>query len=183
MNLLILPGNSARHREWLQDARAALAPYFDEIRVLEYTHWGTGRDKTDVQHEIGAAGHLTKGWVEYIVLAKSIGTIVALLASQNQSMTAHSYIFLGLPLQLAIEDTQITELLKTVKPITIIQNSHDPFGSADDVRVYARSIKRDDIQVVKIPGDTHDYLDFSAYVKRQLLTSVKPAAPKPSRPQ
>lgn len=162
MNLLILPGNSPRHREWLRDAQKALAPFFDNILTLEYRHWDFANKKTDVDYEAKAAKELVSGWKEYVVLAKSIGTGIATTAHTQGKLKASSYVFLGLPLPLVKDDLNFYPQLQALENVVIFQNSHDPFGSSNAVGQYIASGNAN-IEVIETPGSTHDYVDFVTY--------------------
>ena len=40
MNALILGGMSPQHKQWVQEVADVLRPRFDEVRLLDYLHWG-----------------------------------------------------------------------------------------------------------------------------------------------
>jgi len=167
LNLLILPGNSARHKQWLRDAQTALAPFFDTILVLEYRHWESSDNKTNLEYEVNAAKELVSGWKEYVVLAKSIGTVIATVAHQEGKLAAESYVFLGLPLPLIKDDAGFYPQLQALQNVIIFQNSHDPFGSSNAVGEYIASGKAN-MAVIEVPGSTHDYVDFVTYASHLL---------------
>ncbi len=68
---------SQRHHEWVREVAAALRPEFEEVRLLDYKHWTEPETEMDLEYEVGQAAKLAEGLGGYIVVAKSIGTVVA----------------------------------------------------------------------------------------------------------
>lgn len=168
MNVLILGGNSPQHKQWIRDVQAALEPDFDEVRVLDYKHWGTGDKNANIEHEIVAASELVADWDSYAVVAKSVGTVIAVLAHARGLLDAKTYILLGVPIDgIAGQAIEFTPSLTTLPHSSIVQNSNDPFGSAEKIRALLAEHGLANIQLVETPGNTHDYLDY-ATIKQYL---------------
>lgn len=161
MNVLILGGNSIRHKQWVRDAQAALAPYFDEVRFADYKHWETGDELADVPYEINAAHALVTGWDDYAVVGKSVGTIIAALGHAKGALKAKRYILLGIPYSgVAGTAPEFEPSLRTLPSTVVLQNTNDPYGSAGDVRARLDKLALPSLRLIETPGDTHDYLDF-----------------------
>ncbi len=175
MNALILGGSSPRHKDWVRNLAEALQPHFDQVRSVEYRHWELGGE-SDVAYELEQAVHNVSGWEqEYIIVAKSMGTIITMLGVANGGLAPKRCVLLGVPLGIlraewhAAEDLlPLTEHLQrpedalaTLPGSAIVQNEHDPHGSAKDVRALVSASGNDRITVRSTPGDTHDYMDFA----------------------
>ncbi|MGV9001869.1 MAG: alpha/beta family hydrolase [Candidatus Saccharimonadaceae bacterium] len=166
MNLLILGGNSARHKLWIRQARDALVPYFDEVKFLDYKHWEMGEENTHITHEISEVGKLVADWDEYVVLAKSIGTVVATKAHAQGALRAKAYILLGLPLKGTVNQMpEFSKELQALSNISIYQNESDPFGGTKEVKTFLKKNEIVNIALIQTQGNTHDYLDFTKYIE------------------
>ena len=77
MNALLLPGNSSRHSVWVEELKAAVAPCFTVVKTQHYRHWQTGEEWADVDYEITNATEQADGLKPYVIIGKSIGTVIA----------------------------------------------------------------------------------------------------------
>ena len=169
MNILILGGNSPRHQQWVRDMAAALAPHYDEVRALDYRHWQTGETLADIDHEITAAGELVHDWDDYVVVAKSVGTVIATLAHARGALHASRYLLLGIPYDgIAGQTPEFDSALQTLTSLAVVQNQFDPYGSADMVRQRLDALGLASLELVEVPAvTTHDYTDTAQM--RELL--------------
>lgn len=168
MNLVLFSGNSYRNRDYAYEVKSHAEDLFEYVYIQEYRHWKTGNQLIDIAYEEVAAGHKTAKLKPYIVFAKSIGTALTLKAIADGVLTPERCVFVGLPIT-SIAETQLPLnewLSKVTMPITIIQNSHDPYGSYADVVQY---LKNTDCIIIENPSDTHDYTDYQQIF--QLLTA------------
>lgn len=157
MDILILPGNSPHHREWSEQLKQNLEPLRMHTIVQQYQHWKTGREWASVDEELNTTIELTESLGEYVVLAKSIGSIIALKGTATGKIHPKGLLLMGIPLK----DTALSKevplwLSQITQPIIVIQNSHDPLGSYDEV-VMTLSATAPNLTVIEQPGDTHDY--------------------------
>ncbi|GAC1391768.1 MAG: hypothetical protein NVSMB46_05430 [Candidatus Saccharimonadales bacterium] len=162
MNLLLLSGNSKRSGEWIKQVQSVLSPTFNEIINHRYTHWDTGEDEINLAHENIKLKEEVRDFEPYAIFAKSAGTILTCMATENRSLNPRWCLFAGLPLAMvhkfqlpAIEWLEATEF-----PVTIIQHSQDPLGSYSDVQQFIGQLARPNIEVIEVPGTTHDYMEF-----------------------
>jgi predicted alpha/beta-hydrolase family hydrolase len=163
MNLLLLPGNSKRHKSWVREAEQALATRFELTAIHDYDHWDTDREFADLDLEINRLRNEVTDLKPYVIFAKSIGSILAVKGIAEKALEPAACIFAGFPFKILNEQglEEVSEWLNTVEvPVLIIQNENDPMGSWDEVNTYVRSLTQSDIHVVVNPGDTHDYTDF-----------------------
>ncbi len=165
MNALLLPGNSSRHGEWIEKLKTALLPYLDDVKTQHYRHWQSGEERADINHEITVAKQQTDGFEPYVVVAKSIGTVIAVKATAEQVLHPEKLILLGIPVNGGAQAELFRQWLRLVNaPVIIIQNTSDPLGSFDQVKTAFEGAS-DNLSFVELPGDTHDYLDFATIAK------------------
>jgi hypothetical protein len=161
MNVLILGGMSQRHREWVRQVAAVLQPHFAEVRLLDYRHWEQSDTEMDLEYEILQAAELAKDFGEYVVVAKSIGTVVATLANARGLITPRKCAYMGFPLKVVEADLpEVADALLELPVTSFLHNEHDPLGSAESVRAYISAHAPALYDFKTLPGDTHDYIDL-----------------------
>lgn len=166
MNTLLLPGNSPRHAVWIEELKAALATNFGTIKTQHYRHWQTGEKWADVGHEIVTASDLADNFDPYVIIGKSIGTVIAAKATAEGILTPEKLILLGVPINGGADSKLFVQWLSRITvPIVILQNTSDPLGSYVDIEAGFSSAGTH-VTFVELPGDTHDYLDFEAIAKQ-----------------
>ena len=164
MNLIILPGNSPEHERWLNEAANAFEPFFDEIHAVHYRHWQTGAPEVDESYEIEALRSLSMDMSDSVILAKSVGTVIATRAISEDILRPRNTVFLGLPITNSLFGTSLEEYgLQNIVPLTIVQNTNDPYGSFTDVRDFLTKIGATQVALIEAPGQTHDYEDYEQY--------------------
>ncbi len=163
MNALVLPGMSVRHKEWARQVAEVLRPKFGEVRFLDYKHWDAPGTQMDLEYELAQAAKLAEGLDEYVVVGKSVGTILATLGTARGLFRPQRCVFLGFPHNgLAETMPEVATALPHLPYTVFVHNEHDPVGDARTVQQYvqAHSPKAYDFQI--IPGDkTHDYVDLA----------------------
>jgi acetyl esterase/lipase len=154
---------SPRHKEWVRQVAEALNPHFEEVRFLDYDHWDVNGAEMDVEHELARAAELAKDYGEYMVVAKSIATVLTTLGNARGLLTPKHCVFLGFPLQVVHELPQELELasaLKQLPPTTFVHNQNDPLGTAEAVQTFIAAHAPANYDFQTTPGATHDYVDF-----------------------
>lgn len=162
MKLLILPGNSARNKEWADKGVEACSDNFADVYGHYYEHWETGKE-TDFDLEIRRVEHafpiITSEPVA--VLAKSAGSIITIYANYLRRWQLAQCLFVGLPLGNEKQAVQLKDwFARMMTPTTIIQNTNDPYSSHARVKDFLQSLSLPNITLIETPGDNHDYLDF-----------------------
>lgn len=161
MNALILGGMSPRHKEWVREVAAELEPHFETVRFLDYKHWDTPDAEMDLEYEIAQAAKLAEELGEYVVVAKSIGMVVATLANARGTLKPQYCVFMGLPLKVVTaEIPEFGSALPKLPATHFLHNEHDPLGSADKVKAYIEAHEPKGYDLLVSPSDTHDYVDF-----------------------
>ncbi len=156
--LVLLPGNSARNKEWIESIR-------DRIRgeIVIYEHWKSGEKTIDIDCEVKKLIKLANGEV-IDVFAKSAGCIVALQAVHRAGLNIRKAVFVGTAVLWADEMTipVMAWLEEWSVPTLFIQKQQDPAISAEELR----GIMPSGNELIVLPGDDHDYLELDAYIGR-----------------
>lgn len=150
----------------------ALRPHFAEVRILDYRHWSDPDSEMDIEQEITRAAQLGTGSSDYIIVAKSVGTVVATLAIARNLLRPARCVFMGFPLKVVHELPEMATALGQLPPTIFLHNENDPLGSAEAVALYIKSNPPKEYSLQTLPGDTHDYLDFE--LLSRLATTGKP---------
>lgn len=141
----------------------ALEPQFDEVRFLDYDHWEVNGAEMDLEHEIARAAELAKGFGEYVVVAKSMGAVLATLGNARGLLASKRCVFLGFPLQAVRElpqELEVARALTQLLPTAFVHNQNDPLGPAEAVQSFIQAHAPANYDFRTTPGDTHDYVDF-----------------------
>ena len=160
MNALILGGQSPRHHEWVREVAGALRPHFGRVAFVDYRHWTSGGE-IDVAYEMAVAAQQVASWDAYVVVAKSIGTVIATLGTAAGQLDPWRCVFCGFPLAVVQRAyPQVTSALAALPPTVCLQNEQDPLGSAAALQVYLTQAAAPKVRLLLTPGETHDYLNF-----------------------
>jgi predicted alpha/beta hydrolase family esterase len=166
--LLILPGNSPRNQAWGEAAAEFFSGQFDEIYLQLYNHWETGEKVIDVPDELDkilATVENDGPDDEWYVCAKSVGSLVALIAVQEEIIQPIKCIFFGMPLDTAAEELfkdDWSALTDFAVPTLVFHNDNDPVANFAFTKNEVESLGEEFI-FKALTGDTHDYLDFANY--------------------
>jgi predicted alpha/beta hydrolase family esterase len=166
MITLILPGYSKHNQDWVMEAAKRLSVP-GEIRPILWEHW-TDESKSFVPAE------KAKALVELIknekvnIIAKSLGTLVAMFLIHKIPGQIAKVILCGIPLSDIGEDeiNVYKEVLLLVSPqnFLTIQNESDPHGSFSDAEELLHSINSSFIVLSK-PAANHEYPYFEDFQK------------------
>lgn len=169
MNALILGGMSPRHKEWVRQVAEALQPHFEEVRFLDYDHWNVAGAEMDVEHELARTAGLAKDYGEYVIVAKSIATVLTTLGIARGQLNPKRCVFLGFPYKAVLELPQLNELARAlpVLPYTVfVHNEHDPLGEADTVKEFILKHRPETYEFkIVLDAATHNYTDFDQIAK------------------
>lgn len=166
--LILLPGNSLRNRDWLYHAGAHYAEtgWFAEIYLHEYEHWQTGETEIDMPGELlrfQAALHADTPH-QYVIIAKSIGSIMALLAIQKEFITPTHCVFFGMPLEIAGSElfkADWSPLGDLSVPTIAFHNDRDPISY--EVTKAKLTEHAPHITLITREADNHDYTEFAEF--------------------
>ncbi|MEM8895864.1 MAG: hypothetical protein AAGC88_14880 [Bacteroidota bacterium] len=166
--LIVLPGNGARNQMWGEECVEAYGAWFDDVHMQYYSHWESDEKNLDWQTEIEKLRVVKDTWDdedEVFVIAKSIGTLVALTATAEQAIVPEKGVFFGMPLDLAaaaLYQNDWTPLSGFSAPLLVFHNDNDPTTSYKFTKAKLHELQPT-VTLVTLASDTHDYLDFSDY--------------------
>jgi hypothetical protein len=159
MNLLFLPGNDKRNLDWSREINDVLRPLFSIIRIVSYRHWQTGAPFIDMEFEKKNLPEQARDFSPYMVLAKSVGVLLALECIKNGTLTPDRCIFLGTAVRLAKQQQYPLEtwLQGYCVPTLWIQKDEDPACCSRELSNLLKSLNVDLSTFVEIPGNIHHY--------------------------
>ena len=167
MKIVILGGNGPWHYDWIRQLGGYLEANGHEVLLHDYRHWTTGEDVADIDDELQRLETLLKDEKDYVVVSKSIGTVITVLGVARGTLHPVRCVLLGVPYDgIAGQTSGFDKSLRQLPKTTVIQNDHDPFGSADMITKVVDEAYNPNITLVITPGDTHDYLDFALITKQ-----------------
>lgn len=153
--LIILGGNNSRNIEWLKKMKCTYKKEYD-VLTMYYDSW-IDNSSIDFNVELVKLQELVKNMKDYIIIAKSAGSILSLMGICNKMIIPKAIIIMGLPLVFAENnDINLEYMLEKVKQlckVLIIQQKNDPLGKSSDVR----KILSDGIKLEQINGNYHWY--------------------------
>ena len=165
MKILGLPGIRPATFQWMQKLIAALDLGQTEISVQQYRCWSGGPGaQLNLNEE---AAFAARGNPD-LVIAKSVGTRVALHAYVNRLLLADSYIFLGTPVNnFAGKEIESLKYMCNAARILLIQQKQDPTG---DFMKLSSCLPIAPLCVhTEIPGNDHAYANTT--LLKQLVES------------
>lgn len=174
--LLVLSGNNVKNREWGEQCAEFFRADFDMVFYPHYDHWNTGEKNIDIEVELQKIKETVQGTGEHddwYIFAKSIGSVLALMAVEQGMLSPERCVFFGMPLAIAERDAakDWSYLRDFSVPAFAFHNDHDPIAdqsfTAEKLAEFAPTIT---LRTLK--GDTHDYGDFVDYAAeiREFLT-------------
>ncbi|MCU0660552.1 MAG: alpha/beta hydrolase [Candidatus Pacebacteria bacterium] len=153
-SLLLLPGNSIRNKEWLSCMRNAFENDF-HVSAIAYDHWTT-LDQMDFSAEVEKIKNLNTRFD--IVVAKSAGVALALLAVSKRYIQPEKMILLGTPLTAMLSDAEGAKLLhENMVPTVYIQQSHDPYCPFTEAKNTLEKLLKENDLLIKVEGNDHSY--------------------------
>jgi hypothetical protein len=153
MRILGLPGNHPSTYAWMADLVRCLETPNSFSYIQRYACWHERESDLDLHREAAAARSLQPD----LVIAKSIGTLVAL-----EAFSAHRakpcFVFLGTPLKCCSND-QLAVLRDFVDAadVLLIQQAKDRTGHALELRSMLPATRHQSVK--EIPGSDHRYSD------------------------
>lgn len=126
-----------------------------DARVTAYSFWSGDHGDPDLATEVSALARRAPAYV----LAKSIGSLITILAQRGYRLDLRAAFFVGVPVKRLRHEARINLLLDHCRrtPTLILQRRHDPTGSFAELKQSLAGSQ--DAVLWELPGDTHDYAD------------------------
>lgn len=160
MITFILPGGSAKNKEWLEECAMELKVE-GFIRPIFWEHWEDSEAKFKPKEKATLIARHTKG-DKINIIAKSIGTLVAAYIIEQIPAQINKVIVCGIPLNdIKGHEAVIKKVLGSLNPKKLIcfQNENDPLGSFAEVRRFLPS----EIKLISKPRSDHHYPYYSEF--------------------
>ena len=172
MKIVMLPGYDQTNIAWLSSAKFDLLPKLPEKQLFHYRHWEDDSVKFDPQSEVERFMEQSGDGHNTLLIAKSVGVLLALIANYSYHYRPDAAIFMGTPVkQNRIEylDKNFTELVRKADfPILFIQQLSDRLCSYANLEKILNRCAKWNLLVEPITGQDHLYDQFAEI---DLLTS------------
>jgi pimeloyl-ACP methyl ester carboxylesterase len=166
MRTIILPGFSRINKAWAVQVKYHLEPDFPS-EIISWRHWET-EDSSDfsLPDETYKIIKLI-GSDEVNIVAKSIGTLVAMNLILKIPLQINKVILCGIPLRdIRPEDRHFYDILENLPlyKVRFFQNSDDPHGSFDEVEKFLKDMNMR-IEITKKESNDHEYPYWEEFKK------------------
>jgi hypothetical protein len=157
MNIFVLPGINQKTEKWAANLLKELEGPDRTMAVQHYAHWDGGDDQClDFNGEV----ENLRGRDIDILIAKSLGVMIGLVACGKGVIAPKKMILIGTPVSgFREKDIDLRRLVAGLGiPLLFIQQAHDIVGSCASLRQEISGMKA--AEIVEIPGDNHQYKDL-----------------------
>ena len=155
MKILGLPGRDEATVAWLESILDGLDVPQCDYTVQRYGCW-QGDAEFDLDLEVDRAGGLDVG----LVVAKSMGTRIAIHAAQRDLLVADRYVLIGVPLKAYQQgELELLNALCARAPVLLIQQTDDFLGGCQELR--RAVVDNDNVSFAEVPGNDHVYSDVA----------------------
>jgi hypothetical protein len=164
--LIVIPGNSKRNKEWGEAVVSHYAEKFDDVYMQSYDHWESGEQDINIEVELNKLREVVESSdADYIVFAKSIGSLLTLLAVQKGFIQPKKCVFFGMPLEMASQELfkdDWSPLATFSIPAIAFHNDNDPINH-DYTKEALEAHSSGGITFYTKVGSDHNYTEFEAY--------------------
>jgi hypothetical protein len=162
MNILVLPGISQKTEKWAADLLTEMAVPDSTATIQRYSHWQCADDQClRLEEEI----ERLQGCAVDLLIGKSLGVMIGLLACQRGIITPRQAIFIGAPVTSFREKSlDLRQLASDLNiPALYIQQKDDIVGSAASLleQISAAAMAK----IIEIPGNNHQYKDLKSLAR------------------
>lgn len=154
MQLILLPGNSAKNESWLHQLEEKLRSLFDSTYAHKWQHWSGKTSHLNSQKELEIiTQNLQK---PYSIFAKSAGVSITLQGIDKNILSPKKLIFVGTAANLATNKNQ--KILSNLNiPTLFIQQQNDPFNKAKTLKKAIKTSGLPSYEFHTIKGSDHIY--------------------------
>ena len=154
MKILGLPGVKLATKKWMQDLLLALGEDPLGFKIHEYRHWSDNSD-ADIDYEASCLENISVD----LVIAKSLGTLIATHAFDSFNFTPKNAVLIGSPLKRhSLDNYSLLNKFVESVPTLFIQQTSDFHGSCRDLREVVQTWQN--AIITEVPGDDHIYSDI-----------------------
>lgn len=156
-SLIILPGFSTKNKDWAFETASKLGDF--NPKVIEWEHWETGKTNANWISDEASKIESLIGNRQVNIIAKSIGTLIAMIVLRNKSELVSKLILCGIPLNdIDLKDEEYYSELKNIdsSKVLIIQNDKDSHGDYEKVKKLVKNIN-ENIKILVKTANNHEY--------------------------
>ncbi len=161
MKTILLSGQSLENKEWIEQVQSSFKSKYSDTSVMYYEHWSRGEGKADVSLETDRFLNLVNSTSEeYILFAKSIGSVIFLNSLKRLTKYPKKVILVGVPLYMAKESGYDFSNLKNIVkfPVNIYQKKNDPYCSYTDLKtIEGGNVVVNEYKCINEEEDNHNY--------------------------
>ncbi len=157
MKYICLPGYSLKNLQELESISSTLQQ--NNCGVLEYRwrHWSNESEKWDPDFDVERIIEKIKGSSEVTIIAKSLGTYVAIKLADKLRNSIKGLVLMGIPIN-DLTDSEKSDYSKILNnldaPLYLIHNRNDNHGSLIQVEELLKDIK---YNLITKESDDHRY--------------------------
>ena len=130
-----------------------------EPAIAHYRHW-----ESDVEADISYEAERLRDKVPDLVVAKSLGTLIAVSAYCLHSFQPRTAVLIGVPLcNFSKQQLQLLQRFSDRIPTLFVQQSADPGASYAELQSLVRTFARS--EAAEISGDDHAYTNTAELVE------------------
>lgn len=161
MKIILLAGQSILNKEWIEEVEGEFNKEFPNTSVIYYDHWDSGSKDVNIEIETSKLLNMVDECDgEYMVFAKSIGTVVFYNSLKNLTKMPKGVLMVGIPYDSALGMGFDMEKLRDMVDfsINIYQKELDPFGKLEDIRrLEGGKVKVNEYVCTDEGNDNHHY--------------------------
>lgn len=163
MNIFVLPGNNPKTESWAANLLREFEAPNIKMSIQHYKHWDS--DERQFVNINGEVERLQGREID-LLIAKSAGVMIGLLAYAKRIIAPQRLIFIGTPvIGFREEKIDLRQLVSGLNvPCLFIQQTNDKAGSCVNLREEISDISM--VELVEIPGADHQYSDLKLLAKR-----------------
>lgn len=140
MKIFLLPGQSIQNKEWIEEVEVEFKKEFPNTEVIYYEHWSLGEKQANIDLEVERlVEKINNCDGEYIVFAKSIGTLIFLNSVKHLKKKPKGILMVGFSYYLAKRlGYDVKELINSVDfRIDMYQKEFDTAGKYEEIKQFS----------------------------------------------
>lgn len=165
METIILPGFSIKNKAWAEEIQKGLSS-ISSTSIINWAHWDTEKSEADWIEKEAEKTILTIQGKQVNIIAKSIGTAVAMVIIKLTPELINKIILCGVPTHdFLVGDEKYYEPLIKFPPskILCIQNKDDNHGSYKEVEKFLHSLNTN-LKIISQPRSDHEYPYLDVFI-------------------
>lgn len=173
-NVVLLSGGSKKLNEpWVKKVKLVLEDFFDNVFFQRYDNWVSGELFPDYDGELKKLEENCKQFDDYVILAKSFGTLLTLNNIYDKVIAPEKCIFLGVPVDLARNKNGINRpavddwFVNYSVPSLFVQQENDSEFAYEKLEKLLKEKNVSNYELMMVSGSDHMYddIDFRKIIK------------------